>query len=58
MDILNFFKIIFAIIAIVATTYIFPIITAICCHEDFCSSYVLCMGCIFCNLYVYKKAAD
>ena len=29
MDILNFFKIIFALIAIVATTYIFPIITAI-----------------------------
>lgn len=34
MVVLNFFKIIFAILAIVATTYLIPIVTALCCNEN------------------------
>lgn len=33
MGVMSFFKVMSAIVAIVATTFIFPIITAICCHE-------------------------
>lgn len=57
MDILNFFKIIFAIIAIVATTYIFPIITAICCHENFWIFAVpmFCAWAAFFAIYMFTR---
>lgn len=51
MDILNFFKIIFAILAIVATTYIFPIVTAIVCHENFLI-YAIPMVCAWAAFFV------
>lgn len=35
MNVLNFFRIIFAILAIIATTYLIPIITALCCGENY-----------------------
>lgn len=57
MNILNFFKIIFAIIAIVATTYIIPIGVAIYCHENFLIYLIpmLCAWAVFIAIYMLTR---
>lgn len=57
MQILNFFKIIFAILAIVATTLIAPVITAICCNENFVIFLIpmLCAWLLFFVIYLVTR---